>query len=130
MQQQDLWHETLSDAVAALVHALKDERGRSGLKIVGTMLWPSMPADAAGRKLAHCLDPERAEKLSFDELELLLRRAREQGVHDVAAWMGSALAYELRVVTVEDQRDELMRQFTSAMRVADTLARRLEGLPR
>lgn len=121
VQQQSLWHDTLSEAVRAAVEAL------GGCKPVAASLWPSMPAQQAGRKLAHCLDDERAEKLSLDELDWIVREAREHGCHTIPGYL-SRHGYQVTPVSKEDQADELKRDFVAAVAAAQELGKRLEAL--
>lgn len=121
--QEPLWHESPEDAVRSLVDAL------GGLKRVGSDLWPALPVDAAGRRLAQCLDAERAEKLTLSELLLLLRRGRERGVHIAAAYFLDQCGYKQpEPISPNDERAELQRAYIESVRSQQQLVARMERL--
>lgn len=129
MQQEQLWHDSLSDAVRSLVEALSDpETGRAGVKATAARMWPAMNPITAQQKLLHSLDPDRPEKLSLDELDTLIAWGREQGVHVVPGYLEQRHGYELTVRSVEDQRDQLQREFIAAQRGMKALLKRMEAL--
>jgi hypothetical protein len=128
MTQTDLWHDSLSDAVRALCMGLKDSKGRTGMKAIGSMLWPSLPADNAGKKLNNCLDPDRAEKLGLDEVDLLMGMGREQGLHVVPGYFAQRYGYQLTVVSQEAQRQTLMESIAEQQAAIAEQLRRLEAL--
>ena len=72
--QLPMFSETYEDALRDTI------TGLGGMKVVGNMLWPALPVDDAGRRLAHCLNSEKREKLSPGELQLIRRSARKQGI--------------------------------------------------
>lgn len=91
------------------------------------MLWPEKAADDAGRLLRHCLDPDRAEKLSLEQLLLLLRMGREKGVHAVMTFLAREAGYQDPVaIEPEDERAKLMREFVEAQRALAGMAKRME----
>jgi hypothetical protein len=126
MTQEPLWYDTLADAYRGLCDALRDDRGRGGFKVVGSMLWPALPADKAGRKLADCLNPDHAQKFDWDELEALLRWGREQGIDVIPGYLANRYGYELRVVSQEEQREDLMRTIAQQQNALVEQMRRLE----
>lgn len=101
--------DTLNTAIGAVIVAL------GGNKRTGCMLWPTLPADEAGRKLAQCINPDRREKLSPDELFLLLREGRKIGCHTLAAYLMRECGYaDPQPIEPEDERAALQRQFVQA----------------
>lgn len=126
--QQELWHDDLTDALRALCEGLRDARGRPGIKPTACRLWPAMAPAQAHRKLLHCLDGDRAEKLALDEIDTLIRWGREQSLDVVPGYLAQRYGYQLRVITVDEQRDELKREFAAAVRAAQELGQRLEKL--
>lgn len=118
--QPALWHDTLSDALRDVVHAL------GGPKVVASDLWPSKdPADAA-RLLNKCLDPERAEKLALEEIEWLIVRSRAANVHLAMAYLAMKAGYaDPKPIEPEDERAELMREFIEKAQVLEHLGKRL-----
>jgi hypothetical protein len=123
VEQQELYHETLTEALQAVVSAL------GGKKAVATLLWPEKPADESARLLADCLNPDRAARLDPDRLVFLLRLARAKSCHTAIAWICEASGYAPPVpVEPDDQQAELQRQFIQAMGRAEALVDRMARL--
>lgn len=105
MQQETLWHDSIEDSLKSIVDAA------GGPKSVGSTLWPSKKILDAARLLNHCLDPERPEKLSLDEVLLIARIGKERGVHTFMSFLANELGYTTPTpVTPEDEMTELLRQ--------------------
>lgn len=124
--QSPLFCESLTDALRDAVRAC------GGTKAVGSKLWPEKAADAASRLLADCLNDDRKERLTPDQLLLLARMARERGCHSVMTYMLAELGYAPPVpVEPADEAAELKRQYIesakSMLRMAERIER-LEGL--
>lgn len=124
MDQIEHLHEALIEAVKAC----------GGTKRVAALLWPASAAqnlEAARRRLANCLNPDCAEKLSLEELMLVMRTAREAGDHTVMRYLSGALSYtDPEPLTVEDQVDDLQRRFVAATAQLSTLAEQMHTLQR
>ena len=119
--QQSLYHETLQDALGDVVRAL------GGPKHVGALLWPEKGAEDAGRLLRHCLLADRPEKLSLEQLALLLRMGREKGVHAPMTFLCRDAGYQDPIaVEPADERAQLMRDFVEAQRALAGMAKRME----
>lgn len=105
-------HEALIEAVKAC----------GGTKRVAALLWPAKAAqnlEAARRYLANCLNPECAEKLSLDEIMMVLREARTAGNHTVMNFLAVSLSYaEPLPIEPKDELADLLRQYL-ASREAD-----------
>lgn len=123
MQQDDLWHDSPEDALRAVVHAL------GGPKKVGHELWPAKTIAEAAHYLNHCLDPERAEKLSLGEIMYLLHRGREIGCHTAIQYINRACHYEdAKPIEPEDERAALQRQVLTLGKELRGMLRRLDSL--
>lgn len=97
--------ESFNDALIEAVKAC------GGTKSVGVLLWPAKGVEAAQRHLFACLNPDRAEKLSLDEVLHLMRLGRERGFHGVMQFLAGELAYaEPQPVEPRDEVAELLRQ--------------------
>ena len=119
--QTSLYHETLQDALDEVVKAL------GGAKRIGVILWPEKSADDAGRQLRHCLDPDRPEKLSLEQLALVLRMGREKGAHAGMTFLCRDAGYQDPVaVEPEGERARLQRQFIQAQQAMFAMAKRME----
>ena len=121
MKQQALWHSTLSEAVLDAVNAL------GGAKRVGANLWPSKPVDAAGKQLMRCLDDDRAEKLSLDEIDFILSEARQADCHVIPKYL-ERHGYKFEPVTDEQKAADIMIQLEAMADKAGPLLRQLEAL--
>lgn len=119
--QNALFHESLQDAIGSVVSIL------GGAKVVGAQLWPEKSPDEAGRLLRHCLNAERAEKLSLEQIVWLLREARKRGAHDAMHFLARECGYQDPApLEPEDERAALMRQFVEAQSALQALAKRME----
>lgn len=115
---QDTMGEFFEDFTEALREAV---RALGGNKKVGPQLWPELPLEQASNRLRDCLNPERREKLSPDQVLLLLRLARTAGFHGAMAFIAYEAGYERpRTVEPEDREAELQRKFIDAV---DNLAK-------
>jgi hypothetical protein len=118
--------ETIEEAVTEAIRAC------GGTKKVAAMLWPAIAAqnlDAARRKLANCVNPECADKLSLGELMLVLSAARAAGCHVAMQYLSTALGYaDPQPIEPEDEKAKLQREFIESTRALAKLAQRIESL--
>ena len=118
--QIPLFYDSYEDAIRSTVLAL------GGFKKVGALLWPAVPADDAGRKLAHCLNLEKREKLDLGELALIRKAARQAGVHMLAAHEMREAGYaEPAPLAPEDEHAQLQREFITAVKALDSIQSRM-----
>lgn len=121
--QLPMFYETYDDAIRETV------MGLGGMKVVGNMLWPALPVDDAGRKLAHCLNVEKREKLSPGELQLIRRQARKAGVHILAFYEARDAGYAEPIPSCPvNEAAELKRQFSQSVTELQALAARIAQL--
>jgi hypothetical protein len=112
--------ETLNDAV-------RDTARLIGFKQIARELWPTKDVEAAARYLNDCLNPDREQKLSGEEILLIARRGREAGCHLIAAWFNQEIGYAAPVpVDPADEKAELQRQFHEDVQSLHKLATRIE----
>lgn len=121
--QMPLIVETLDEAVQATVMAL------GGYKRVASELWPELAVDAAGRRLSDCLNPDRREHLSPQQLMLIRRKARQAGVHVLAVFEARDAGYQDPVpMEPEDERARLQRDYIAAVKALGAIASKLDTL--
>lgn len=124
MDEVEHLHQALTEAIKAC----------GGSKKVAALLWPAkanLNLEAARRYLANCVNPECAEKLSLDEIMLILRSARQVGNHSVMEFLADALSYAPpQPIEPRDEADELRRQFIESTRALAAMAQRIEQLER
>ena len=78
--QVPLFVEDLTEAIRATVNAL------GGYQKVGAELRPEKSVIDAGKWLADCLNPDKRDRLAPDQLAYIRRKARQAGVHILAAY--------------------------------------------
>lgn len=121
--QLSLMHESLNDALREAVQAI------GGTKKVGCMLWPEMTADHASSRLRDCLNTDRREKLSPEQVDMIGRMGRQVGCHAVASWMMRSMGYADPVpVEPEDEIARMQREFIEATKTLGQLAARIESV--
>lgn len=119
--QIPLFVEDYNEAIRAAVQAL------GGFKRVGAELKPDLAADAAGRWLADCVNPDKREVLPPSALAFIRRKAREQGCHVLAAYEAMDAGYAPPVaIAPEDERAELQREFVQMGKAMQGLFARME----
>ena len=124
MEQSELWHDSLEEALRDVVVSL------GGPKRVGAELWPAKPLTDAARYLNHCLDNERAEKLGLGELMWILKHGRQVGCHIAMQDMANELGYQITPLEPEDEIAELQRQFIQAREDMQSMLTKMEKAER
>lgn len=113
--QVPLWHDSIEDAIGTAVQAL------GGAKIVAAMLWPvaaRAKPETAYFRLKHALNPEKAEKLSPDEVMAIARAAAGIGDHSIMQYLGRELGYQVEPVPPGEAKRRARKQ-----EIASLLAR-------
>ncbi len=113
--------DSLNDALIDAVKAL------GGSKQVGPLLWPEKTPDGAQRLLLACLNEDRSERLSPDQVLMVLRMARAKGHHSAIAYILNDLGYSpTQPVEPRDESAELQRQFMESVRMQAVIVERME----
>lgn len=96
--------DTINAALIACVKAC------GGSKQVAHKLWPEKTMEAAQRHLLACLNEDKPERLSPEQLILLMRMGHERGFHGVMSYMAESIGYaEPQPVDPRDELAELLR---------------------
>jgi hypothetical protein len=104
--QKSLFYEDVNEALKAVISAL------GGAKKVGPRLWPEKTMEAAQQLLLACLNIERKEHLTPEQMMLLLTWGHVAGCHIGFEYMADAVGYEKpRAISREEKQAELMRDF-------------------
>lgn len=120
---QPLFYESLADALRECIAVC------GGTKAVGAKLWPEKEPDAAGRQLADCLNDAKREKLSPEQVVLILRLARERNCHAGMVYLARELGYaDPQAIEPEDEKAKLQREYIEAARAIAKMAARIEQL--
>jgi hypothetical protein len=118
--QSNLFHESLSDALKEVIMQA------GGTKFVGSELWPEISPDAAHRKLLDCLNDNRAEKLSPDQVLFLVRLGRKVGCHSAINYLTGEAGYSTPTpIEPEDEKAQLQRDFIQAAQMMKTLTEKM-----
>lgn len=113
--------EDLDDALREAVRQL------GGHKKVGPVLRPELPMEQASNWLRDCLNTERREKLSPNQVLLIMRLAGQAGFHGLMGFMAFSAGYEApRPVSPEDQEAALQRQFVEAVGALQDIQKQLQ----
>lgn len=119
MEQIPLVIDTLNDAIRDTCRVL-------GPKKIGKELWPTKTEEGAARYLNDCLNPDREQKLSGEEILLIARRGREAGLHLITAFVCMETGYAPPTpVDPEDEKAELQRQFHADVDRLERIAKRI-----
>lgn len=124
--QQEIgeFFESVNDALVSAVTAL------GGNKKVGAKLRPEMLADQAGGWLRDCLNPDRREKLSPEQVMLIAKMAREAGYHSLMNFIAFDTGYTARPIDVETQEAILQEEFIAAVQKLGSIETRLGRVQR
>ncbi len=118
--QNSLFFESIDDALREVVAAL------GGSKKVGALMWPEKSLSEAHNLLLACLNSERRERLTPDQVLFLMRQGREAGCHAAMAFIAQHCGYAEPVpLEPEDEKARLQREFVEGVK---TLSRISEAL--
>lgn len=122
--QSRLFFDDIHDALRTVIQAL------GGAKPVGSKLWPDKAPDAAARHLNDCLNTAKPEKLSPEQVLLLLRMGHEIGCHAGMQYIAQECGYNVEAISPAAERDRLAdailegsRTLAKAMEIAERLNR-------
>lgn len=119
--------QDMNDALTAAIHAV------GGFKKIGLALRPELDgrSQQAAQWLRDCLNQEKREKLSPEQLMHLLRLAREGNYHAAKHWIDGEAGYTESVpLRPEDALAELQRKFIAAVHMSHDVAEKIERLAR
>lgn len=123
MEKMSLFHDSITDAMRDVIMAA------GGFKAVGSLMFPEAPIDHAAGKVRDCLNPDRREKFSPDQLMMIVRLGRQHGCHALVNYIAHGGVYADPVpVEPEDEVARLQREFIEATRSLSAMAQRIEQL--
>ncbi|MDY7026626.1 MAG: hypothetical protein SVC26_09865 [Pseudomonadota bacterium] len=121
--QQDLIMFNIEDALRLCIQAA------GGIKEVGSHLYPEKSIDAAGRYLNDCLNTEKREKLSLEQIILIARLGKKQGCNALMEFLSSELGYEKpKPINLETEKEKLQREFINAQKQMAELMNQMHDL--
>lgn len=101
--QQQLWHDTIFDALGAAVQAA------GGVKRVAHKLWPALDVESAAARLRGGLNRGHAQKLGLDEFIMIGQLAREAGDNSIMILLGRVLACEIKPISPKQAKKKAKR---------------------
>lgn len=104
-------------------------RACGGSKQVGPLLWPEKTPEAAQRLILACLNEDRPEHLTPEQLVFLLKLAKAKGCHAGIHQICDDLHYSHPLpIEPRDEMAELQKHFIQATQTMQELASRMESL--
>ena len=121
--QLALMHESITDAIREVIQAA------GGPKKVGAMLWPDQPADHAAGRVRDCLNADRRERFTPDQVMFILRIGRECGCHSLINYISRESGYaDPQPIEPEDELARLQREFVESTKAIGHMAARIEAI--
>lgn len=121
--QMSLHHESITDALREVIQAA------GGAKSVGALMFPTTPPDQAAGKIRDCLNPDRRERFTPDQVMMLLRLGRQSGCHSAMSFITHESGYGEPVpVEPEDEVARLQREYVEATKALLNMATRIDNM--
>jgi len=120
--QYALMHDAFEDALKEVIHAC------GGPKAIGREMRPELPVEQAAGWVRDCLNPEKRDKFSMQQVLFILRRGREVGAHAAMHFLARDAGYsDPSPLDPEDEVVRMQREFVEATkqlsRLADCIAK-------
>ena len=120
-----LFLSTIEEALKEAVKAM------GGAKSVGVQMRPEKLAIDAGAWLSDCLNHEKRDKLSLEQVMWIIREARQHGCHVAMDFICETAGYEsAKPLEPENEKSKLMREFIEATKQQTHNVERMEQLSR
>lgn len=101
--QQQLWHDTIFDAIGAAVQAA------GGVKRVASKLWPALDSTSATARLRAAMNPEHAQKLCLSEFHMLGQLAKDAGDTSIMDFLARTWGFEVQSLEPKDAKKRAKR---------------------
>jgi hypothetical protein len=123
MDQQQLFHESIYDALTDCVRAL------GGAKTVGHVLWPELSYERARSRLLDALNPEREQKLDPAQQMLIISEAAKVGCLAGVTFINrECRCADPERIEPEDERAALQRQFLEGVKTLQGITARMDKI--
>lgn len=122
--QERLFFEDINEALREVVQAL------GGAKKVGPLFWPEKTVEQAHNLLLACLNCERKERLTPEQVLLLLRWGHDVDCHGAMQFIGQQAGYEVKPIRPTDELSMGMARAETLARESRAVASALERLTR
>jgi hypothetical protein len=121
--QLSLHHESIVDALREVVQAA------GGPKKVGAAMYPEKTAEDAAGRIRDCLNPDRREHFTPEQVTYLVRLGRGIGCHALMTYLSRSGGYaDPRPIEPEDEVARLQREFIEATKNLGSLAAKIEAI--
>lgn len=118
-----LIHESITDALREVIQAA------GGYKKVGAMMFTDIPPDHAAGKVRDCLNIDRRERFTPDQVMMIARLGRQVGCHALINHMARECGYsDPAPIEPEDEVARLQREFIEASKALTAMASRIEHI--
>src|SRR5674476_67433 len=124
MQNEMPFYDCAEAALTASVQAT------GGAKVIGSRLWPDKSVEQAHKLLLDCLNADRLEKLSYSQILMVFRIAKQAGFHAGYDWWSQQCEYECQPISTAEQVDRLtmvIEQSTKTLSAALTTLERIQN---
>lgn len=118
-----LIHESITDAIRDSVQAI------GGNKKLGALMYPDLPVDQAAGRVRDCLNPDRREHFTPEQMMMIARLAKASGNHTIMEFLAIELGY-LKPVPIDPENEiaRLQREFVQATQSLHNMASRIEAI--
>lgn len=121
--QMSLHHESITDALREVVQSA------GGAKNVGALMFPDMPTEHAASRVRDCLNADRRERFTPDQVLMLIRIGRQAGCHAVMMFIAHDAGYaDPQPIEPEDEVARLQREFVEASKELMSMATKIESI--
>ena len=121
--QSALFHERIEDALDEVIRCCV------GRKAMAVKMWPLKPQREAHNLMDACLNPERRERFTPDQVLYILRCGREVGCHAAMHYLNAESGYApAEPIDPENEIARLQREFIQASKSMSKTADRIEQL--
>jgi len=103
VQQGELWHDNILDAIGAAVQAA------GGFKVVAGRVWPTLDPSTATTRLRASLNPDHAQKLCPEELLLVARLAKDAADSSIMNFLARELGYQVEPLSPAETKKRAVR---------------------
>lgn len=120
--QARLFYESIDDALGEVV------RRCGGRKRFAAEMWPDKSVRDAHNLLDACLNPDRREHLTPEQMLYVARRGHAAGCHALMEYLAAECGYSVTPVEPQDEMAALQREFITAAETMAAMAARIEHL--
>ena len=121
--QLSLHHESITDALREVIQAA------GGAKVVGAKMFPDMTIDHAAGRVRDCLNHDRRERFTPEQVLMLLRLGHQVGCHAAMVFMARDAGYsDPQPVEPEDEVARLQREYVEATKALLHMANKIDAM--